>query len=146
VNQTPTAWLTYVDAQLGFSIQYPDTYALLPETQPLKDIAPGLIQRVRFLNDQLAKSDTADFQPPDFSIEVFENPSGTSLNAWVQANAAKGSSEETRLDDAACVKLTLATLLAPNEFYYCAWNNAVYKLIPLGTYGPDMLKSFKFGR
>jgi hypothetical protein len=143
---TPAKWLTYLDTKFGFSISYPDSYVLLPEAELPKDGAPGLVRRVRFLNSALANSDTANLQPPDFSIALFENPSAISLKAWVDANAPKGSIEEVKLDEVSCLKVTMTTLMAPNQFYFCAWNKYVYQLTPLGTYAEEMLKSFKFGR
>jgi hypothetical protein len=142
----PVNWLTYLDTKFGFSISYPDAYILLPEAELPKDGAPGLVYRVRFLDGDLANSDTANLQPPDFSIALFENPSAISLNAWVDANAPKGSTEEIKLDDVSCLKVTMTTLMAPNQFYFCAWNKYIYQLTPLGEYADEMLKSFKFGR
>jgi predicted small lipoprotein YifL len=143
---TPANWLTYLDPKFGFSISYPDAYVLLPEAELPKDGAPGLVHRVRFLNSDLAKSDTANLQPPDFSIALFENPSAIPLNTWVDANAPKGSTEEIKLNDVSCLKVTMTTLMAPNQFYFCAWNSYIYQFTPLGQYAEDMLKSFKFGR
>jgi len=142
----PVNWLTYSDTKFGFSISYPDAYILLPEADLPKDGAPGLVYRVRFLNSDLATSDTANLQPPDFSIALFENPSAIPLNAWVDANAPKGSTEEIKLNDVSCLKVTMTTLMAPNQFYFCAWNRYIYQLTPLGQYAEAMLESFKFGR
>jgi hypothetical protein len=146
-TQAPENWLTYVDGQFGFSISYPDTYVILPESAQLpQGGAPGLVHRVRFLDGHLAKSETANLQPPDFKIELFENPAGTPLRAWVDANAPGGSIKEVKLKDVSCLEVTMTTLMAPNEFIFCAWNTHIYRLTPLGAYSEQMLGSFKFGQ
>ena len=140
----PVNWLTYLDTKFGFSISYPGTYTILPENGLPHDGMPGLVYRVRFLDGNLAKSETANLQPPDFSIALFENPAANPLKDWVLSNAPKGSSEEITLDDSACLRVTTLTLMAPNQFYFCARDHYIYQFIALGKYADKMLQSFKF--
>jgi len=144
--KTDANWLTYVDSKYGFSVDYPDTYIVMDEPKPFSEILPALIYRVRFLESYLAKSDTANLQQPNFSVEVFENPSATPLKTWIEANFSQGTIEESKFAGASCAKVTLPIMIAPNEFYYCAINEKVFRVVALGQYSEDMLSSFKFGQ
>ena len=82
--KTSTQWLTYVDQRFGFSISYPDGYVILDEVELLRDISPNLVQRVRFLDAGLAHGDTANLEPPNFSIELFDNAPAIPLGQWIE--------------------------------------------------------------
>lgn len=140
-------WRMYVDAAYGFSISYPDSYVILEEKPELfKTIYPSLVQRVRFLDKDLAHGDTADLEPPQFSIEVYENPSPIPLTEWLGSNdVPTGTREDVTVDTVSCTQITKLILMAPNQFIYCAFKNNIYKFTPLGPFSQDMLKSFKFG-
>jgi len=136
---------TQVQAKGVTDYHRPD--AILEEKpELLQTIYPSLVQRVRFLDAELARGDTADVEPPQFSIEVFDNPSPLPLGQWLDVNnASKGSREEIEIDSVSCTQVTLPILMAPNQFIYCAFKDHVYKFTPLGLFSQDMLKSFKFG-
>jgi hypothetical protein len=143
---SPAQWLTYRDERFGFSFQYPDSYVVLEEKEPLSQIHPNLVHRVRLLEKQLAESETASLQPPNFSVEVFSNPSGLSLRQWIESQAAlQGEQTDETIGGAQCVRVTLTTLMAPNEFHFCAHGGYVYRLIALSPYQDEMLASFRFG-
>jgi hypothetical protein len=85
-------------------------------------------------------------QIPDFSIEVYQNPSGLSLDKWVSSNNPGATQEKTSVGGVACMKVTLAIMLFPNQFVLCSRNNSVYQFNPNGPYSQQMLDSFKFGK
>ncbi len=142
----PVQWLAYRDERFGFSFQYPDNYVILEEVELLSQIDPNLLHRVRLLEKQLAESETAQLQPPNFSVEVFSNPSGLPLRQWIESHAAlQGEQTDETIGGAQCVRVTLTTLMAPNEFHFCAHSGYVYRLIALTPYQEQMLASFRFG-
>jgi hypothetical protein len=138
-------WLTYTDPERGISIKYPDTYTILPETEPFAGIRTQLIHRVRFQDKVLASGPTANLEPPQFTIEVFENPESLDLMDWLDRNVPNGSRAEVSIGSLAGTKVTMQTMMAPNEFYYLAGEREIYGLIPLGSYASEMLPSFKIG-
>jgi hypothetical protein len=139
--------LIYVNPTYGFSISYPDSYEVLKEPELLTTIYPSLVLRVRFLDIELAHGETADLEPPKFSIEVYENPSPLPLTKWLDSNdVPRGTHEDIKVDTVSCTQITMPILMAPNQFVYCAFKNNIYKFTPLGPFSQDMLKSFKFGR
>ncbi|HUE87320.1 MAG TPA: hypothetical protein VMO26_14695 [Vicinamibacterales bacterium] len=140
-----TQWLTYNNAAFGFALEYPDSFVVLREP-PGAPAAP-LVERVRFLEQFLAESETRDLHPPNFHIEIFARPAGGTLRQWlassgqvpagaaIEAFAIAGASESLRVAD--------PKLIAPNEFYYAAGDRYIYKLTPIGDAGPRMLASFR---
>jgi len=138
-------WKTYHDPAFGFSLRYPDSLLILPETLPER--RPPLLHRVAFLDRGLAASDTAALQPPELAVEVFAPTSG-SLRSWLEANgrlqagvtpsalpALQGAREALRVRD--------PHLSAPNEFVYYATERGVIALIPLGREGSAMVETFR---
>jgi hypothetical protein len=144
----PPGWLSYTDAAFGFSISYPDVYVNLPEAaDQYAQIHPGLVHRVRFLDETLAKGETADLEPPKFSIEIYANSSQALLDQWLETNEIPaGAYEEVGIDGITCTRITMPILLAPNQFIYCAFGKNIYKFTPLGSHSQEMLNSFKFGQ
>lgn len=142
----PVQWHTYRDEQFGFSFLYPDSYVIMEESEPLSQVHPDLLHRVRLLERQLAQSETASLQPPNFSVEVFSNPAALPLAQWLDANASvQGERAEESVGGAQCIRITLTTLMAPNQFHYCAHAGYVYCIIALTPYEEKMLASFQFG-
>lgn len=139
---TPTQWLTYTDQVFGFSISYPDTYVILdkpssPETPPA-----GMVHQVRFQDKHLASGATADLEPPQFRIEVFDNAAGASLDQWLSDHQVTGTRTPAPIGKQQGVQVSLNTMMAPNQFYYLAHGSYIYRLTPLGQYGIQMLGSF----
>lgn len=138
----PVMWRTYRDSEYSFSIDYPDTYIILPENEPLNEVDSELIHRVRFLDAQLAAGDTAEYEPPNFTIEIYPLSDQT-LEAFIINNIKGGNLEAFTLGNLSGIKLYFIQLIAPNEFYYFSKNGYVYKLTPLGPYSQEMLNSFQ---
>ena len=145
-EEVPVNWITYIDPNFGFSLQYPDTYTTLAEPQNFAEIAPALIGRLRLLEPSLAKSDFAELEPPKFSIEIYANDPGLSLNDWMDANMPSGDKETAQIDNINCTKLTQQILLAPNQFIVCEYSGNIFKFTPLGLYSEEILASFKFSQ
>lgn len=143
-------WRTYTDKAYGFSIKYPDTLIVLrePKSQPVT--TPRFVHRVRFQDKQLASAQTADLEPPQFSIEVLEHNGSAPLREWLRSNAQIGADdtvELVHLDGAEDgLRLRYAVQLAPNDFYYFARGKYIFRLTPLGLHGEEMLNSFRFDK
>jgi hypothetical protein len=136
------SWLTYRDQAYSFSIDYPDTYTILPETEPLNNADPELIQRVRFLDAQLAAGDTAELEPPNFTIGIYALGDQT-LEAFINNDEDRGEREAYTLGNLSGFRVHFKQLIAPNEFFYFSEHGYVYKLTPLGLYSQEMLHSFQ---
>lgn len=135
-------WITYRDQGYPFFIDYPDTYTILPENEPLNELDPELIHRVRFLDAQLAAGDTAEYEPPNFTIEVY--PLGNQgLEEFINNDVKGGNIEPFSLGNLSGFRLYFIQLIAPNEFYYFSTDAYIYKLTPLGPYSQEMLHSFQ---
>lgn len=144
-NGTVMQWTTYTDATFGFSFSYPDIYTILAERENLATIAPELIGRCRLLEPVLANSEFAELEPPKFSVEIYANPAGQSVQGWIQKHAPGGDLERFSVDNKNCAQVTLHTLLAPNQFVFCDHGGKIYKFTPMGAKSQEILHSFKFG-
>lgn len=144
---TPSQWLTYTDADYHFSIQYPDTAVILPDTTA-RDLQPPALREVRFLEKHLAAGDIPEYEPPLFSIAIFRNEERLALRDWLSKHRLLPGPSETEsyfvpgADEG--VRVRLRILLAPNEFYYLARGGYIYRLTPLGSLSERMLESFTF--
>ena len=138
----PASWLTYRDQAYSFSIDYPDTYTILSETEPFNNADLELIHRVRFLDAQLAAGDTAEYEPPNFTIEIY-SLGNLALEEFIDNDKNGGEREVNMLGDLTGFRVYFKQLIAPNEFYYFSEHSFVYKLTPLGLYGEEMLHSFE---
>ena len=141
-NQPTVSWLIYQDQDFHFSIAYPDSYTILPALNSSAAGGPKLLHQLRFLDHQLASGDTADFEIPNFTIEVFDLGSLT-LEKFLEQHLEIGNREPVRLGKLNGIRVSLDQLIAPNQFYYFADQGLVYKLTPLGEYGQQMLESFQ---
>jgi len=140
--QSAASWLTYNDQTYPFSINYPDTYTLLPTgTQP-QPSGPKLLYQVRFLDRQLVQGSTADLEIPNFTIEIFDSED-QSLEAFLDIYFEQGERQSFNLGSLKGIRVYFNQLIAPNEFYYFADQGLVFKLTPLGKYSQEMLDSFQ---
>jgi len=135
-------WLTYLDTEYKFSIDYPKVYTILPEIDPLNDSERTMLQRVRFQDIDLAVGDTAEYEIPQFTIEVFDLEA-QSLEIYLDIKAPGEKREAITLGELAGYKISFNQLRAHNEYYYFPGHGYVYRLTPLGQYNDDMLHSFQ---
>ena len=138
----PDGWLTHSEPAYAFSISYPTSFVVLPDSSPP---VQGLVKRVRFQDRQIASSPLADREPERLLIEVFRRMPSTTLEAWLRATGKLPPDGEVSsfswpgASEAVVVRQRLA--IAPNEFYYFATSEWVYALTPLGG-GSTMLGTF----
>ena len=146
-REAPADWRTYIDKKYSFQIKYPKSFVILSEPARLPEAAPPVKHRVRFQDKQLAAGQTAQLEPPQFSIEVLENERSLSLHDWLASAVhvgAEDSVEPFHLDGAGeGLRLRNAMQLAPNEFYFFARGKYIFKLTPLGEFSEEMLNSFR---
>lgn len=135
-------WLTYLDTVFKFSIDYPEFYVILPETEPLNHIDSSLVQRVRFQEVDLAEGDTAEYEIPKFTIEIFDLRS-QSFDGFLASKVTGAELEAIRIGELDGYKVSFNLLRAPNTHYYLPGNGKVYRLTPLGIYDHEMLESFQ---
>ena len=141
----PVKWLSYVDEAAKFSIQYPDSYVILPEIEPQSgEINLKPIKQVRFQDRQLASADTAALEQAQFTVEVFTFPGQTALEAFIKTSLPfpNMAVEPYTYGKLTGLRASTNRMLAPNEFYFFTGNGMVYKLTPLGQYSTEMLQSF----
>lgn len=137
---------TYHDNQYSFAVIYPADYVLLPSKIPPQQ-QPQPAHKVQFLSKMLAQSDTAALQPPALAIEVYDNPNQQPLEVWLRANRllpASFTSQPYTLAGASGLQVSNPQQLAPNQFNYLAHGGQIYRLIPLGADGTQMIGSFTF--
>lgn len=135
-------WLTYQDQIFLFSIDYPESYSILPEEDLSLGSETGLLKNLRFLDQQLASGNTADLEIPNFTIEVYDLGNHT-LETFLEVNFDRGDQEIIELGELSGIRVSFNQLIAPNEFYYFSENGYVYKLTPMGLYSQEMLGTFQ---
>lgn len=133
--------------EIGYPNGVPADY--VPQEGAVNSQGVNTVCRVAFQDRALAQSDTAALQPPQFLIEVFDRGSNAqSLEAWVRAQPLPGKSsaafEPTTISGVTGLKVKLMQEMAPNQFFFVARDNYIYKLTPLGMVGNAMLASFRF--
>ena len=139
---TAVNWLTYQDQAFRFSIDYPESYSILPEEDLSLGSEYGRLLNLRFLDRQLADGDTADLEIPNFRIEVYDLRN-QSLESFLEENIDRGDREKIELGELIGIRVSFNQLIAPNEFYYFSGNGYVYKLTPMGLYSQEMLETFQ---
>lgn len=145
-HRQPTEWLTYNDSSFDFSIEYPDTY-VITETADSSTQTAIATHSVHFQDAILAQSETANLQPSQFAVDVFEIPPDVSFEQWIDNNVTFSGSARDSVDIGGRqgYVVTLSIQLAPNQFYYVAGDTYYYKLTPLGIHGERMVQSFTTG-
>jgi len=144
---TNIKWLTYSNTALGFSLNYPDSYAVFEEMPPLRGGGPGPIYRVFFQDKDLLSSQTADLEPPQFSIEIFELPSEIPYKDWLQQKGMIPLHSEVEVFPIAGrsgLKVTLRERIAPRQFVVVEKGGLIFRFTLLGLHSSAMLNSFRF--
>ncbi|HSL84897.1 MAG TPA: hypothetical protein VLF66_19135 [Thermoanaerobaculia bacterium] len=129
----------------GFAFSYPASLILLAEPDPLPERRPPLVHRVRLLDRELAAGDTADLEPPQFSVEVYAGAEGP-LRPWLQAHGRipAGSAVEALEVPGAreALRVRDPRLLAPNEFYWYVAGRHILLVVALGSEGEAVHETF----
>lgn len=145
-----TGWRAYRNNQYSFELHYPPDYAVVKPRDQLQ-LQPPPLFRVWFKEASLANSPIADREPPQFAVDVYDNASQETLNAWLAGsgatrNFARVTQQAVHVGGIQGLCLTDQTLLAPNTFYYVARGPFVYRFTPLGGLSDEMLATVRFTR
>jgi hypothetical protein len=143
-----TTWRVYRNVQYSVELHYPPDYAAV---KPRDQLQPPPLLRVWFKEASLVNSPIADREPPQFAIDVYDNGSQQTLDAWlagsgVTRNFARATRQAVEVGGVQGLRLTDQTLLAPNTFYYVARGPFVYRFTPLGGLSSQMLATVRFTR
>jgi len=137
-------WQVYRDDRYGIEFRYPPEYVVASEA----DQPPPrpLIHQVRVLERFQIGSAIENRLPPRFAVDVYANPSGQPLDAWLETSGVIGNLERFSVDPISVggregAKLTNSLQLAPNVFYYVTVGPYVYRFTPLGLFGDQILAS-----
>jgi hypothetical protein len=139
-----STWLTYANQQYGLTLQYPATYTV---TVVDKGLEPNATLRIAFQLASLVRP--TGMEPPQFAVDVFSNPSRSSVEAWLAANGATSAmkrpvQDAVQVGGVQGIRVVDQILLAPNTFYFVVRGAFVYRFTPLGAYSDEMLKSVQF--
>jgi hypothetical protein len=144
----PTGWQAYRNDQYAVELRYPLDYAAV---KPRNRLQPAPLFRVWFKEAGLVNSPIADREPPQLAVDVYDNASQQTLDAWlagsgVTRNFARVTRQAVKVGGVEGLRLTDQTLLAPNTFYYVARGIFVYRFTPLGGLSDQMLATVRFTR
>jgi hypothetical protein len=141
-----TGWRAYRNDQYSLELLYPPDYAVV---MPRNQLQPAPLFRVWFKEASLVNSPVADREPPQFAVDVYDNASQRTLDAWlagsgVTRNFARATKQTVQVGGVQGLRLTDQTLLAPNTFAYVARGPFVYRFTPLGGLSDQMLATVRF--
>jgi len=141
----PGSWQTLTDEALGISLAYPPEYVRYSSGNPL---SAGQLGEINFLTKQIAASQTANLQPPEFGVAVFANPENLTIEQWLEKNVFQPGRqfEQTPTTVGGVPGIHLATdlTIAPGEFVYVSANGRIYRFTLLGEFASEMLASVRF--
>jgi hypothetical protein len=147
VGQTsPTeGWSTYQLAQYGVSLRHPADVVTVPPGGSL--VLPPRF-RVWLQSTAIANSPVAGAAPPLLALDVFDNPTGESLETWLgrpgAVPQARFGREPFEVGGLPAIRVTGSLQLAPSVFYYVARGAYIYRFTPLGLVGEQMLGTVSF--
>lgn len=148
----PTTWPIYKDEALGFSIAHPPDYVIKPvDEAALAQLRPAPLAAVYFYSRQTAESDVAEIAPPEFSVRVYENASGRSLESWLAATGLASHKagwvvEAYQGKHVSGVRASSPNYMAPGWSVYVASGKYIFQLTPLGLEAEAMLETFELLR
>ncbi|MDH5337241.1 MAG: hypothetical protein OEW20_13050 [Nitrospira sp.] len=138
----------HTDRTYGFTVKYyPKEYVLLTDGPIQTATQPPAVQRVRFQRKDIAAGQVAGYEPPGLTVSVFERSPERLLHEWLDSAGLLPPGSEISPVRLTGVKeglrVTLRQQPAPNEFVYFATDQYIYSLVPYGTKGGKILRSFR---
>lgn len=130
----------------GFAFSYPSSLVLLAEPDSLPDRRPPLVHRVRLLDRELAAGDTAELEPPQFSVEVYAAPGGP-LRPWLESLGRIPAGAAVEILEVSWAREALRVrdprLIAPNELYWYVTGRHAFLVVALGPEGEAVHETFR---
>ena len=111
-------WTAYVDPTQGFSIGYPNGFAVEPQDlSKSAQFTPMPIASILFMNPTMAGGDLAGIEPPDLAVRVYRAGAVDSLQGWLVsvglASAGEGAvTRPWRNASVSGLKVCRATMIA----------------------------------
>jgi hypothetical protein len=141
-----SGWLTYANAQYGFTLRYPPTLATV---QLKSDFRPVPVIRLGFFERTMINSPILDREIPRLGIDVYDNASRASLDSWLEASGLLGTvvglvRDQIELGGVPGIRLAARAQLFPNVFYFVARGPFVYRFTPVGADSDEMLATVRF--
>lgn len=148
-EEVAVSWQAYSDATYSYEISYPSNYVIIERER--QQMQPQPVSQVLFLDKSLAASETANLQPPNFSIHVFDNSSQLPLEEWLQANGLLGGAKKFEMEPYPVAgvegaRVSSPLLMAPNSFIYVPHGSYIYKLTPTDPHSEQMLDTFQLAK
>ena len=141
-----TAWQKYSNDRYSFELRYPPDYAAV---YPRGQLTPQPLFRVWFKETSMVKSPIAEREPPRFAVDVYQNESQQSLEAWLTSsrmlrNLTRPLQQTVDIGGVQALRVTSMTMVAPNTFYYIAQGHFIYRFTPLGRLSEEILATVRF--
>lgn len=136
------SWKTYTDTRFKFSISYPPDFVSWVSATPA-DKQPQPLTAVRFLEEKLARSETAELQVPNAQVEVYRLAPETTLESWLVAHEPDATRTKIVVGGLEGYRTTRMILIAPNQSVWFTDGTSVFRLTFLGEHGTQMLESFR---
>jgi hypothetical protein len=141
-----TAWHKYSNDQYSFKLRYPPDYAVV---YPRGQLEPPPLFRIWFKEASMVKSPIAEREPPQLAIDVYENASQQTLDAWLASsgvlrNLTRPHQQTVDIGGVPGFRVTDMTMLAPNTFYYVARGPFIYRFTPLGMLSDQIFATVRF--
>lgn len=138
-------WRTYLLDEYRLELRHPPDFVVMPSGD-----RPAFVTRFRvwFQPSTIANSPVGGLSPPPLALDIFDNPRGEALDAWLgrpgAVPQARFGRQPVTVGGVAAIRVTGSLQLAPNVFYYVARGPYIYRFTPLGLVGEQILATVSF--